>query len=88
METRFASQGWDDYLYWHGSDPRVLTRLNSLMEECRRHPFTGTGKPKPLKGDLSGWWSRRITSEHRLVYRVSGSGTDQTLDIAQCRHHY
>ncbi|MCX7289288.1 MAG: Txe/YoeB family addiction module toxin [Rhodobacterales bacterium] len=87
MKTRFASQGWDDHEYWQGSDPRVLTRLNSLIEECRRHPFTGTGKPEPLKGDLSGWWSRRITSEHRLVYRVSGSGSDQTLDIAQCRYH-
>jgi toxin YoeB len=65
-----------------------MLRVNALIEECRRHPFTGIGKPEGLKGDLSGWWSRRITSEHRLVYRVTGSGTDQTLEIAQCRFHY
>lgn len=88
MKMRFAPQGWDDYLHWQASDPTTLGRLNNLIEECRRHPFTGTGKPEALKGDLSGWWSRRITSEHRLVYRVSGSGADQTLDIAQCRYHY
>lgn len=88
MKLRFASNAWADYLYWQAADPTVLARLNTLIEECRRHPFTGTGKPEALKGDLSGWWSRRITSEHRLVYRVSGSGADQTLDIAQCRYHY
>jgi toxin YoeB len=84
----FASHAWDDYLHWHATDPTVLTRINTLIEECRRHPFTGTGKPEPLKGDLSGWWSRRITSEHRLVYRVSGTGAEQALQIAQCRYHY
>jgi toxin YoeB len=84
----FASHAWADYLHWQATDPTVLTRINTLIEECRRHPFTGTGKPEPLKGDLSGWWSRRITSEHRLVYRVSGSGPDQALQIAQCRYHY
>jgi toxin YoeB len=88
VKLRFATNAWADYLHWQSADPTVLTRLNTLIEECRRHPFTGTGKPEGLKGDLSGWWSRRITSEHRLVYRVSGSGADQTLDIAQCRYHY
>lgn len=88
MRLRFASNAWADYLYWQATDPTVLVRLNTLIEECRRHPFTGTGKPEPLRGDLSGWWSRRITSEHRLVYWVSGSGADQTLDIAQCRYYY
>lgn len=88
MKLRFAAHAWADYLHWQTSDQTVLHRLNTLLEECRRHPFTGTGKPEPLKGDLSGWWSRRITGEHRLVYRVFGSGTDQTLDIAQCRYHY
>ncbi|WP_425444843.1 Txe/YoeB family addiction module toxin [Tabrizicola aquatica] len=68
--------------------PPILTRINTLIEECRRHPFTGTGKPELLKGDLTGWWSRRITSEHRQVYRVSGSGSDQCIQIAQCRYHY
>jgi toxin YoeB len=88
VKLRFATNAWVDYLHWQSTDPTVLARLNTLIEECRRHPFTGTGKPEPLKGDLSGWWSRRLTGEHRLVYRVSGSGPDQTLDIAQCRYHY
>lgn len=88
MKLKFATHAWDDYLYWQTSDATVLKRINTLIEECRRHPFVGTGKPEALKGNLSGWWSRRITGEHRLVYRMSGSGTDQTLEIAQCRYHY
>jgi toxin YoeB len=88
VKLRFATNAWADYLHWQSTDPTVLARLNTLIEECRRHTFTGTGKPERLKGDLSGWWSRRLTGEHRLVYRVSGSGPDQTLDIAQCRYHY
>ena len=88
MKVKFSSHGWADYLHWQASDPVALSRLNGLVEECRRHPFAGTGKPEALKGDLSGWWSRRITAEHRLVYRVTGSGADQTLEIAQCRYHY
>jgi len=88
VRLRFASQAWAEYLHWQTTDTTILTRINTLVEECRRHPFSGTGKPESLKGDLSGWWSRRITGEHRLVYRVSGSGEDQTLDIAQCRYHY
>lgn len=88
MKTKFAAHAWDDYAQWAETDPTILKRINTLIRECRRHPFEGTGKPEPLKGDLKGWWSRRITDEHRLVYRVSGSGADQTLDIAQCRYHY
>ncbi|WP_109464147.1 Txe/YoeB family addiction module toxin [Albibacillus kandeliae] len=88
MKVKFATHAWADYLYWQSADPTVLARLNKLIEECRRHPFTGTGKPEALKGNLSGWWSRRITGEHRLVYRVSGSGEAQDLEIAQCRYHY
>ncbi|MFV0410719.1 MAG: Txe/YoeB family addiction module toxin [Paracoccus sp. (in: a-proteobacteria)] len=88
MELKFATDGWDDYLYWQTSDAKLLARINALIEECRRHPFTGTGKPEALKGSLSGWWSRRITSEHRLVYRVTGAGNAQTLEIVQCRYHY
>jgi toxin YoeB len=88
VKLRFATNAWADYLHWQTTDPTVHLRLKTLIEECRRHPFTGTGKPEPLKGDLTSWWSRRITSEHRLVYHVSGSGADQTLDIAQCRYHY
>jgi toxin YoeB len=84
----FSDEGWEDYLHWQKSDRNTLERVNALIKECQRTPFTGTGKPEPLKGDLKGWWSRRITIEDRLVYRVSGKGRDQQLEIAQCRYHY
>ena len=79
---------WDDLRYWQDNDRKTLDRLNSLIEECRRHPFSGTGKPEPLRNELKGWWSRRINREHRLVYRVRGEGQGQVLEIAQCRYHY
>lgn len=88
MKLVFADQAWEDYLYWQEADRKTLTRLNGLIEECRRNPFKGTGKPEPLKGDFHGWWSRRITQEDRLVYRVEGKGDGQQLQIAQCRFHY
>lgn len=88
MKLVFSSRAWEDYLFWQASDPNVLERLNSLIKECMRDPFHGTGKPEPLKGDLKGWWSRRITLEDRLVYRVSGAAGAQALEIAQCRYHY
>ncbi len=88
MKLIFASKAWQDYLYWQGSHPETLKRLNDLIKECTRTPFTGTGKPEALKGDLKGWWSRRITLNDRLVYRVSGKAPDQSLEIAQCRYHY
>jgi toxin YoeB len=84
----FSDQAWDDYLYWMDADPKILQRLNALIKECCRTPFDGTGKPEPLKGDLKGWWSRRITKEDRLVYRISGRGDEQAIEIAQCRFHY
>jgi toxin YoeB len=84
----FAGRAWEDYLYWQATDANVHARLNELIKECGRTPFKGTGKPEPLKGDLKGWWSRRITLGDRLVYRVAGSGPDQRLEIAQCRFHY
>jgi toxin YoeB len=84
----FAEQAWQDYLYWQATDVNTLERLNSLIKECLREPFRGTGKPEPLRGDLQGWWSRRSTIEDRLVYRVSGKSTAQQLEIAQCRFHY
>jgi len=84
----FSAQAWDEYLYWQGEDRKVLERLNGLLKECMRDPFRGTGKPEPLGGNLSGWWSRRINSEHRLVYRVTGKGEMQALEVAQCRYHY
>jgi toxin YoeB len=84
----FSSGAWQDYLHWQGHDPAVLARLNALIEESRRTPFHGTGKPEPLRRDLQGWCSHRITLEDRLVYRVAGTGEDQRLEILQCRYHY
>jgi len=87
MRLLFAPDAWDDYLWWQGQ-PKGLDRVNELIEATRRQPFKGLGKPEPLKGNLSGFWSRRITDEHRMVYRVSGKDADQTLQIAQLRYHY
>lgn len=88
MKLVFAEKAWEDYLHWQKADANVLDRLNSLIKECARDPFRGTGKPEPLRGDLKGWWSRRITLEDRLVYRVTGIGTERRLEVAQCRFHY
>ncbi len=88
MKLTFSGRSWDHYLYWQSNDAKVVARINVLLEECRRHPFQGIGKPEPLGGNLSGWWSRRINSEHRLVYRVTGKGDAQALEVAQCRYHY
>ncbi len=88
MKLVFAERAWEDYLHWLRSDPNVLERLNVLIRECTRTPFQGIGKPEPLKGDLKGWWSRRLTLEDRLVYRVTGPPGGQELQIAQCRYHY
>ncbi|MEI6138286.1 MAG: Txe/YoeB family addiction module toxin [Mariniphaga sp.] len=78
---RFA---WEDYLYWIETDRKILKKLNGLIKECQRTPYTGTGKPEELKENLVGFWSRRITDEHRLVYKVE----NDVLYIAQCRYHY
>ncbi len=88
MKLVWADSAWDDYQFWLQADPNVFERLNLLIKECRRSPFVGTGKPEPLKGDQKGWWSRRLTVEHRLVYRVTGKAPDQALEIRQCRYHY
>lgn len=88
MIVTFRSAAWDDYLAWQAEDPKVLERINLLIEECRRDPFRGTGKPEPLRQNLTGWWSRRITGEHRLVYRVRGAGDAQALEVLSCRYHY
>jgi toxin YoeB len=80
----FHARAWEDYLYWQSTDPKMLARINQLIKESSRSPFQGIGKPEPLRGELRGWWSRRIDQEHRLVYRP----TDDALLIAQCRHHY
>lgn len=84
MQIRFDETAWEDYLYWQQTDRVVLKRINRLIREIQRDPFSGIGKPEPLKHALSGFWSRRIDERHRLVYAVSGD----TLLIAQCRDHY
>jgi toxin YoeB len=84
----FTSAAWANYVQWQTEDPIVSARINLLIGECMRHPFTGTGRPEPLKRNLTGWWSRRINREHRLVYRVSGSGDAQALELLSCRYHY
>ena len=88
MRLGFTPRGWADYVYWQETDRALLGRVNALIKDALRTPFTGIGKPEPLLGDMKGWWSRRITGEHRLVYRVSGSGEAQILEIASCRYHY
>jgi Txe/YoeB family toxin of toxin-antitoxin system len=88
LNVQFSSRSWAEYLDLHAHDAKLFTKLSALIEECRRSPFKGTGKPEPLGGNLTGWWSRRINHEHRLVYRVVGSGADQMLHVAQCRYHY
>lgn len=88
MKIVFSAQAWEDYQHWVNNDLTTLERLNSLIEQCRRTPFKGTGKPEPIRGDLQGWWSRRINQADRLVYRVEGAGAAQRLEIAQCRFHY
>lgn len=88
MKIVFREAAWHDYVGWAREDSKVLERINLLIGECLRDPFRGTGKPEPLRQHLSGWWSRRITGEHRLVYRVTGKGEAQALEILSCRFHY
>ncbi|MHB1343223.1 MAG: Txe/YoeB family addiction module toxin [Thermoleophilia bacterium] len=84
MRVVFSEHAWEDYLYWQKTDRRILHRINALIGDIQRNPFDGVGKPEPLKYALSGYWSRRITDEHRLVYKVEGD----TLLLAQLRYHY
>lgn len=78
------SPAWEDYLYWQQTDKTTLCRINELIKHCQRTPFEGIGKPERLTGNLTGWWSRRIDLEHRLVYKAE----DNKLYILQCRKHY
>jgi toxin YoeB len=84
MNLIFAPQAWEDYLYWQTTDKKMVRRIHELLKDTIRSPFEGIGKPEPLKHAYAGYWSRRIDSEHRFVYRV----TDQGLMIAQLRLHY
>jgi toxin YoeB len=86
MRLLWSDEAWEDYVYWQHNDPKVLQAINDLIRDIRRDPFKGLGKPEPLKHSLAGWWSRRITREHRLVYRVSGRDAE-LLEIIQCRYH-
>jgi toxin YoeB len=80
----WTDNAWEDYLYWQEENPKLVDEINRLLEECRRDPFRGTGKPEPLKGDLTGYWSRRINKEHRLVYLPADNG----IYVVACRYHY
>ncbi len=84
MKLIFAEQAWEDYLYWQRTDKKILKRINLLINDAMREPFEGIGKPEQLKHALSGYWSRRINDEHRMVY----AGQDDSLLIAQLRYHY
>jgi toxin YoeB len=84
MNIEFTPSAWEDYLWFQENDRKLLKRINQLIKETARTPFEGTGKPEPLRGNLSGYWSRRINSEHRLIYRVA----DIKLLIIACRFHY
>ena len=84
MKLIFSEQAWEDYLYWQKTDKKLLERINALVKDISRSPFAGIGKPEPLKNALSGYWSRRINDEHRLVYKIA----DGSMLIAQLRYHY
>lgn len=84
MEVIFQTRAWEDYLYWQMADKKILKKINELIKVSKRTPFEGIGKPEPLRENLSGWWSRRINHEHRLVYRIEGT----EIHILQCRKHY
>lgn len=84
MNIVFTDDGWEDYLYWQQNDKAILKKINNLIKEIRRTPFQGTGKPEALKENLSGFWSRRINQEHRLVYTAE----NDAVVIIQCRYHY
>ena len=84
MEIVWQENAWEDYLFWQKNDKQKLKRINQLIRDCQRNKFEGIGKPEPLKENLSGFWSRRIDNEHRLVYKIQ----DNRLHIVQCRYQY
>jgi toxin YoeB len=84
VKVTFSDDGWEDYLYWQVQDRRIVKRVNQLIEDISRNENDGIGKPEPLRHEWAGWWSRRITQEHRLIYRVRDGG----VEIAACRFHY
>ncbi len=84
MKYVFVDESWEDYFYWQKTNKKMLKRINDLLKDIARHPFTGIGKPEPLKHKYQGFWSHRIDSEHRLIYQVK----DDEIRIAKCRFHY
>lgn len=89
MDIVFTQNAWEDFEYWLENDQDTVIKIKELIKSVRQNPFSGIGKPEPLKHDLKGYWSRRISSEHRLVYKVAGTkGVDQRCIILQCRFHY
>jgi toxin YoeB len=84
MNVAFTPQAWDEYLYWQRTNPQILARIHEVIKDIKRNPYTGIGKPEPLRHALQGYWSRRITSEHRIVYKK----TADEIVIAQLRYHY
>jgi toxin YoeB len=88
MKVVWTEDAWAEYVGWQRENEKTLGAINDLIADIKRNPFKGLGKPEPLKHALAGWWSRRITGEHRLVYRVSGKDDNQQLEIVQCRYHY
>jgi toxin YoeB len=89
MNFEFTENGWEDFEYWMETNSEIIEKIRSLLKEIKKTPFHGIGKPEPLKYDLKGYWSRRITGEHRLVYKVEGKkGVKQKCYILQCRFHY
>ena len=84
MIISWAEKAWEDYLYWQRTDKKTLKRINTLIKNISRKPFDGLGDPEPLKHNWSGYWSRRIDREHRLVYKVN----DKNIIVVQCRYHY
>ena len=88
MRLILSDGAWEDYPCWQQIDEKIFRRVNDLINDTKRTPFQGIGKPEPLRGDLSGWWSRRITREHRMVYRASGKGEGKALEISALRFHF
>lgn len=84
MKLVFAENAWDDYLFWQKTDKKITNRINLLIKDIQRNKYEGIGKPEPLKHNLSGYWSRRINSEHRIVYKI----TDDSVFIVQLKYHY
>ncbi len=88
MRVVFTREAWRDYVFWQESRRDIVDRIDQLIADIQQSAFTGIGKPEPLRREYAGWWSRRITGEHRLVYRITGSGSEQQIEILSCRFHY